>query len=53
MEKLLNEYKEKFNDNFPIFLCRSMEEEEIIEIMQKCIDEGKPYEPELEEEANY
>ena len=52
-EKMLNEYQEHFEENFPLMLCRHMDEDEIIEIIKKCLDEDEPYDPELDPEANY
>ena len=49
MSKLLDEYRNKFGDQFPLMLCMSMTEDEIMELIQDCIDKGKPYEPEIEE----
>ena len=54
LDKLLNEYVEKFNENFPIFLFRGKEDEEVIKMIQKCIDENKVLdEIELDNEAYY
>ena len=53
MEKLLVEYREKFDEQFPIMLVRGMTDDEIIKIVQQCLDEDKPYEPTLVEGADY
>lgn len=53
LDKLLDQYQEQFGENFPMMLCRTMDDEEIIEIIEKCFEDNKPYEPELNEEANY
>lgn len=42
-EKLF-EYGDRFDENFPMFLFRSTPEEEVIRIIDKCIENGKPYE---------
>lgn len=42
-EKLF-EYADRFDENFPMFLFRSTPEEEVIRIIDKCIENGKPYE---------
>lgn len=52
-DKLLDEYQERFEENFPLMLCRTMEEDEIIKIIQKCLDDDEPYEPELNNDADY
>ena len=53
MEKLC-EYADLFGENFPIFELNSKTSEEIEEIIDKCIKEGHPYEPneELQELIN-
>lgn len=53
MDKHLDMYREKFNEQFPMMLCRHMTEAEIIKTIEKCIKEGTPYEPELDAESNY
>ena len=52
-DKMLDEYQERFEENFPLMLCRHMEEDEIIEVIQKCLDDDEPYDPELDPDANY
>lgn len=53
MEKLLEEYVDKFNENFPIFLLKGIDEDEIMEMIKKCIDEDKPCEIEVDENDDY
>lgn len=53
MNEYLNMYREKFDEQFPMRLCRHMSETEIIETIEKCMSEGEPYGPELDAEANY
>ena len=53
LDKLLDEYQEHFEENFPMMLCRTMDDEEIIEIIEKCLENDEPYEPELENDAYY
>lgn len=48
MDKVLDEYKEKFGECFPLMLTRGMEEKEIEEIAKKCIADNKPYEVKAE-----
>ena len=43
MDKYLKEYEEKFGEQFPIMLCRGCDDEEIIEIIDKCISKNEPY----------
>ena len=53
LDKLLDEYQGRFGENFPLMLCRTMEEDEIIKNIQKCLDDDAPYEPELNDKADY
>lgn len=44
LEALLTQYVEKFGDNFPLFCIRGMDEDEIIKLVQKSLDDNKPVE---------
>ena len=44
MDELLLKYADEFDENFPMYLFRSEYEDEIKSIIQKCLDEGIPYE---------
>lgn len=41
LQKALEMYKEKFNDDFPTIPFESQEDEEIIDIIDECIEENK------------
>lgn len=41
MDKLLKEYEKRFNEQFPLMLCRGCDDEEIEEIIKKCLKENK------------
>ena len=42
LQKALDEYKEKFNDDFPtIPLAESLTDTEIIEMINECVEENK------------
>ena len=43
MDKELKRYEEKFGEQFPLMLCKGCDDDEIIEIINKCIGENKPY----------
>ena len=43
MEELINEYVERFDENFPIFMFMGTDEEELKQIIKKCLKENKPY----------
>lgn len=53
MEKLLDAYEMQFGECFPLMLCRSMSEDAICDIIQQCLDNDKPYEPDLDSSADY
>lgn len=53
MSKILLEYSEKFDDNFPVFIVSNLSEEEIIRLAKEAIKNNKPYKPEIEEGAIY
>lgn len=53
MEKLIQEYINKFDENFPLYLVMGMKEDMIIKILKKSIDTGVPYEPEMIEGIIY
>ena len=53
MDALLDKYRTQFGEQFPLMLCRGMTDEEICQTVQKCLDDGKPYAPELDPDANY
>lgn len=53
LDKVLIEYSEKFNDNFPIYIVSDLSEEEVIRLAKEAIKNNKPYEPEIEEGAIY
>lgn len=53
MDALLDLYKARFREQFPLMLCRGMTEEAICQIIQKCLDDAQPYDPKLDSDANY
>jgi hypothetical protein len=53
LEKLLLEYVDKFDENFPTFLVMGMSDDEMIKHLEESIKTNKPYEPEIIEGAIY
>ncbi len=43
IEKLLNEYSEKFGDNFPLRLVSFDSDEELKKVLENCLKSGKAY----------
>lgn len=44
LEEALNRYADRFNDSFPIMCMMGTPETEIIDLIKKALDSGKPYE---------
>ena len=53
MDKLLDIYRQTFDEQFPLMLCRGMAEEDISQIIQQCLDDNKPYRPKLDPNVDY
>ncbi|WP_158523403.1 hypothetical protein [Clostridium taeniosporum] len=54
LDKLLMEYEEKFQDNYPIrSIPCDWQDEQIMDSIKKCIKENKPFEVEYDEKADY
>lgn len=43
MTGLLEQYADKFNDNYPIYFVIHLDEAEIAESIQRAIDSNEPY----------
>ena len=50
---LLRFADDKFNENFPIFLMMGKSDEEIIRIIQKCLNDEQAFEPDTIIDALY
>lgn len=44
LDDLLNEYADKFGENFPIYNFMGVSDDEIIDLVKSCIESGKAYE---------
>ena len=54
MDKLIEEYVNKFNESVPIHLIpASWSEEKLKKELRRCIEENKPLEIEIEENVDY
>lgn len=52
--ELIEQYLERFHENFPLFALMGVEEAEVEAIIQDCLDKGTPYRPpELDEKSLY
>lgn len=51
MDEALDEYRKMFDEPFPLMLVMGMGENEIIKIIQKCIESGDPYDPDIPNDA--
>ena len=48
MDELMDKYKEKFGECFPLMLTKGMGEKEIEDIIKICIENDHPYEVDAE-----
>ena len=54
MEEALEKYYKRFGENFPLMIVGSMNDKEIIDRIELCIEKGIPEkEPEYDEDADY
>jgi len=56
MEKvnnLIEKYSSKFGESFPIYVLRGKTDQELINILEKCIKTNKPHRVELIKGAIY
>ena len=44
-EAKLEEYKETFDDQFPLMCCRGMTDDEVVKTIERCLKKGKPFDP--------
>lgn len=52
--ELIEQYVERFHENFPLFALMGMEESEVEAIIQDCLDKGTSYRPpDLDEKSLY
>lgn len=51
LEDLMGEYRERFEDVFPLYCCMGMSTEAIVEAVKECLKQGKPFE--VDTEADY
>lgn len=50
LEQKLNEYAERFDENFPIFFFRNAPEEEIIKKIDECLEADRPFETDADQD---
>lgn len=43
LKEWLLKYRDRFDENFPIFMLRGTPEDEVIEIIKKCLDQNNPF----------
>jgi hypothetical protein len=53
MNEKLDQYREKFGEQFPLMLVRGFDEGRIIKMIDQCIRDGTPYTPKLDPKADY
>lgn len=53
LDRLLDEYLDKFGENFPIYMTRQMTDDQLLSTIEGAIKSGKPYSPKIEEDVLY
>jgi hypothetical protein len=53
LDKLLLEYCDRFGNNFPLFMVRSMPDNEVIETIEKSLKSNKPFKPKINPDYDY
>jgi len=53
MDDLLIEYADKFGENFPLFIVRNLDDEEITNLIKTAIEKNEPYGVEIHEDVVY
>lgn len=53
MDVLLEKYRARFGECFPLMLCMGMSDEEINQIIQQCLDKDTMYEPDIDSDMDY
>ena len=53
LDKLLLQYREQFDENFPIMSLRGTPEVDLLKLIQGCLDSGKPYQIDYEANTDY
>lgn len=53
LDQMLNQYADRFADNFPTFCVREMDDEEITKLIQKALDTNTPFDVVYKKEIDY
>lgn len=53
LSEYLQKYIDTFGENFPIFGFMTVPEDEIINIIRGCLNDGKPYELDVKDGVYY
>ena len=49
----IKEYEEAFGEQFPLMLFQGAANEDIVAVVDACLEAGRPYEADLEDGAKY
>lgn len=52
MEDLIWEYRRRFDENFPVF-APLPKGKSIKDVIEECLEKGKPFEPDYDDNADY
>lgn len=45
LKDLLQQYVDRFGENFPVFMHMGQPNDELIRLIKQCLEKGKPYVP--------
>lgn len=52
LDRLIDEYAERFDDQFPRMMMMSEPDDAIIAAIRRCLDTGQPFDPGLPEHVD-
>lgn len=53
IDELLDKYEERFDECFPLMLCKGMDDDTLCTVIEDCLDKGKAYAPDIDQNADY
>lgn len=45
LNEWLQKYRDRFDENLPVFMLRGKTDDELIELVKQCLKSGTPYVP--------
>lgn len=53
IDELLDKYEERFDECFPLMLCKGMDDDTLCTVIEDCLDKGKAYAPDIDQNEDY